>query len=380
MAGLGPSAGTPRVSRPGGKIAILGGGMAGLSAAWRLSEPGWRDRFDSITVYQRGWRLGGKGASSRGPNGRIEEHGLHIWLGYYENAFGMLRECYSEIDRATNDPTAPITTWDQALIPGDNLGLADRFGNDWLMWLGTFTRNGGLPGEPDATGREMTVLEFTRRAVRLVRDFAESQRSASPVGLELSTSADPTPASGWIDAIQCAAMAALLALADPDAAKPTLNSMIDNAVTAAREALDYERRPDHRRSWQLLSMMVAVIRGILADNLVTDPRGFRAINDEDYNAWLLRHGAHPDVLDFALVRGLYDLVFAYEDADPQRPFFRCGASDLPDRAGAFSVQRRNLLEDDRWDGRHRGRAALSGAAAARRGFRILPSPRRAASR
>ena len=37
----------------------------------------------------------------------------------------------------------------------------------------------------------MTVLEFTRRAVRLVLDFAESQRGASPIGLELSTSADP---------------------------------------------------------------------------------------------------------------------------------------------------------------------------------------------
>ena len=33
---------------------------------------------------------------------------------------------------------------------------------------------------------------------------------------------------------------------------------------------------------------------------------------------------HPDVLDFALVRGLYDLVFAYEDADPQRPSFGAG--------------------------------------------------------
>jgi uncharacterized protein with NAD-binding domain and iron-sulfur cluster len=312
------------VSRPGGKVAIVGGGMAGLSAAWRLSEPGWRGRFDSITVYQRGWRLGGKGASSRGPNGRIEEHGLHIWLGYYENAFGMLRECYAEIDRATTDAAAPIKTWDQALIPGDNLGLADRFNSDWLMWLGTFTRNDGLPGEPDATGREMTVFEFTRRAIRLVRDFAESQRSAAPVGLELSTSAEPAPTARWIDAVVCAATAALLSLADPGTAKPSLDAMIDSAVAATREALDCERRPDHRRSWQLLSMMVAVIRGILADNLVTDPRGFRAINDEDYNAWLLRHGAHPEVLDFALVRGLYDLVFAYEDADPQRPSFGAG--------------------------------------------------------
>jgi uncharacterized protein with NAD-binding domain and iron-sulfur cluster len=312
------------VSRPGGKVAILGGGMAGLSAAWRLSEPGWRDRFDSITVYQRGWRLGGKGASSRGAHGRIEEHGLHIWLGYYENAFGMLRECYAELDRPTTDPTAPVKTWDQALIPGDNLGLADRFGSDWLMWLGTFARNDQLPGEPGSTGREITVLEFTRRAARLVLDFAESQRGTAPVGLTLSTSADPPPVTRWIDAVQNAALAALLVVADPQAAPTTVTQMLEAAVQAVREALDYERRPDHRRSWQLLSMMTAVIRGVLADNLVTDPRGFRAISDEDYRAWLLRHGAHPDVLDFALVRGLYDLVFAYEDGDPDRPSFAAG--------------------------------------------------------
>ena len=107
-----------------GKVAILGGGMAGLSAAWRLSSPGWQDRFDAITVYQRGWRLGGKAASSRGVHDRIEEHGLHIWLGSYENAFTLLRECYTEIDRATEDPECPIQTWDQALIPADELGMA----------------------------------------------------------------------------------------------------------------------------------------------------------------------------------------------------------------------------------------------------------------
>ena len=88
------------------RVAILGAGMAGLAAAWRLSEPGWQDDLESITVYQRGWRLGGKGASSRGPNGRIEEHGLHLWLGYYENSFRLLRECYAELDR----PVRPVTS------------------------------------------------------------------------------------------------------------------------------------------------------------------------------------------------------------------------------------------------------------------------------
>jgi uncharacterized protein with NAD-binding domain and iron-sulfur cluster len=313
------------VKRPGGKVVILGGGMAGLSAAWRLSEPGWHDRFDSITVYQRGWRLGGKGASSRGPNGRIEEHGLHIWLGSYENAFGLLRESYAELDRAATDPSAPIQTWDEALIPGDNLGLADQLGNEWLMWLGTFTRNEGLPGEPDSTGREQTVVEFTARAIRLVRDFAESIRDAIPVGLALSTSPDPpSPHHRALDAIGYAVLAALTSIADSQVPRGTAPDAMARALDAVREVLDCERRPDHKRSWLLLSLMTAVIRGILSDNLVTDPRGFRAINDEDFGDWIQRHGAHPDVLDFALVRGLYDLVFGYLDGDPERPSFGAG--------------------------------------------------------
>ena len=78
-------------------------------------------------MYQRGWRLGGKGASSRGDNGRIEEHGLHVWLGAYENAFTLMRECYAELDRATTDPSVPIQTWDQAFIPINEVGAMDRW-------------------------------------------------------------------------------------------------------------------------------------------------------------------------------------------------------------------------------------------------------------
>lgn len=308
------------MTRPGGKVAILGGGMAGLSAAWRLSEPGWNDRFDAITVYQRGWRLGGKAASSRGRHGRIEEHGLHIWLGSYDNAFGLLRECYTELDRVTTDPGAPIQTWDQALIPADNLGLADRWGDDWLTWLGTFTRNEELPGEPHSTGREITAVGFLRRAAQLLVDFTRSLRDAEPVGLVLSASPHPFAVDNAIEAVRRAALAALMAAAEPRSSE----SLLDVAVAAVGRTLDREHRPDHRRSWLLVSLVVAVVRGLIADNLVTDPRGFRAINDEDFGEWILRHGAHPDVLEFPLIRGLYDLVFGYADGDPQRPAFAAG--------------------------------------------------------
>ena len=43
-----------------------------------------------------GWRLGGKGASGRDNDGRVVEHGLHIWFGCYENAFRMLEAVYQE--------------------------------------------------------------------------------------------------------------------------------------------------------------------------------------------------------------------------------------------------------------------------------------------
>jgi uncharacterized protein with NAD-binding domain and iron-sulfur cluster len=315
------------VTRPRGRVAILGGGMAGLSAAWRLSEPGWRDRFESITVYQRGWRLGGKGASSRGPNGRIEEHGLHIWLGSYENAFALLRECYAELDRATSDPAAPIQMWDQALIPSDNLGMADKWGDDWLVWPGWFSRNDEVPGEPDASGRELTVVGFIRRALRLILDFAESLGETSSDGLVLSTSPDPM-SMRWIEVVQRGVLAVLTVLTNPLPPEAVRAGLLGHPLDAVREALDYEHRPDHRRFWLLLSLLTSTVRGLIADNLITDPRGFKAINDEDYCAWIVRHGAHPDVLNYPLVRGLYDMVFGYEEGDYERPSFAAGLAVL----------------------------------------------------
>ena len=296
--------------------------MAGLTAAWRLSETGWRDHFESITVYQRGWRLGGKGASSRGENGRIEEHGLHVWLGSYENAFALLRECYTELDRATTDPAAPIYDWSEALVPADNLGLADRWGSEWLVWPGRFSRNEGVPGEPDATGREMTVIDFLRRAMQLLLDFSESVSYATELGLVLSTSPDapPTPS---MEEVQTAALAAVSALAGQLPGDDAV-AVVDRVLDAINDTLDSEHPPEQRRSWLLLSLVTATARGLISDGLLTDPRGFRAINGEDFGDWILRHRAHPNVVEFPLVRALYDMVFGYSDGDPERPAFGAG--------------------------------------------------------
>src|SRR5689334_6786173 len=147
--------------------------MAGVAAAWRLSEPGWEREFESITIYQRGFRLGGKGASSRGEHGRVEEHGLHVWLGYYDNAFRLLRECYAELDRPTTDPAAPIGTWREAMFPAADVGLEDRHGDAWRHWIGSFAANDLDPGDPlGPDDGPPNIVELTRRGVQLIIDFA----------------------------------------------------------------------------------------------------------------------------------------------------------------------------------------------------------------
>src|SRR5215468_9389155 len=94
------------------KIAILGGGMAGLSAAYQLTKtPALRAQHD-ITVYQLGWRLGGKAASGRDDLGRNLEHGLHVWFGCYEKTFQMLKELY-----AANPPGGTLPEWTAAVKP-----------------------------------------------------------------------------------------------------------------------------------------------------------------------------------------------------------------------------------------------------------------------
>src|SRR5688572_8607432 len=158
------------------KVAILGGGMGGLAAAWELTRPGAREKFD-VTIYQLGWRLGGKGASSRNPakGDRIEEHGLHLLGGCYENVFMMIREAYEELGR---HPSAPLATWRDAFLPQDLVVLEDRIGDRWHHWLQRF------PRLPNAPGERGTISSPLETFVGLIRWL-------------LGVIADPDPMERW---------------------------------------------------------------------------------------------------------------------------------------------------------------------------------------
>jgi uncharacterized protein with NAD-binding domain and iron-sulfur cluster len=113
------------------KIAIVGGGMAGLAAAFDLTRTeALRNKFD-VTIYQMGWRLGGKAASSRDRHGRIVEHGLHVWFGCYENAFELVKAAYAAWDplpgQAIKDPKHAFQGQSRtAMGSGDKLAADQR--------------------------------------------------------------------------------------------------------------------------------------------------------------------------------------------------------------------------------------------------------------
>src|SRR5271165_808721 len=102
------------------KVAILGGGMAGVAAAWELTHNAPPGVVYDVTLYEATWRLGGKCASGRNlaQYNRIEEHGIHVLMGFYSQVLRILRDCYGEVS-----PALGFGSFSQALEPGDELQL-----------------------------------------------------------------------------------------------------------------------------------------------------------------------------------------------------------------------------------------------------------------
>jgi len=315
------------------KVAIIGSGCAALTTAFELTRPELEGRY-AVTVYQQGFRLGGKGASSRGPAGRIEEHGLHVWLGFYENAFRLMRDCYAELAR---DPErVPIASWRQAFEPSAHVGIMDFApGAGWAPWTAVFPALPGEPGDAFTRDNPYTVTGYIVRMLEVLRALLAAATQAPASDQDPS---EQTPLAKLASFLRYGRLATLLSLSelvalleqlsrgrlgDAQAPLSALFERLQSALHAERSRLT-EGAVDARRVWEVLDLVLAIFRGLVQGGTFLDPRGLDGLDEYDVREWLARYGASAESLASGFVRGLYDLAFAFEAGDISRPGIAAG--------------------------------------------------------
>jgi uncharacterized protein with NAD-binding domain and iron-sulfur cluster len=337
------------------RIAIIGGGVAGVVTAFALTDPERQgDDPIEVTLFQKGWRLGGKGASGRNAalGSRIEEHGLHLWMGFYENAFAQMHRCLEEI-RPLRPESYRIRTIEESFQRANYIGVMERPpGRDWLLWDADFPDDGKLPWLDRASTNTWVYLW---RGLALLGTLLRSARDPIARGAEVDF-VDPgeRPAflppelpglgelllelRGWVES--AVLIGAELADQGIDAAHaltqilpqrlPFLPLLAGAFESLSKQINRYVERmagdaadDDLRRTFSMIELVTACLRGIAVEGLFT-AESFDRIDRYDLREWLALHGASDRALHSSVLRGLYDLTFAYEDGRADRARFAAG--------------------------------------------------------
>jgi uncharacterized protein with NAD-binding domain and iron-sulfur cluster len=305
-------------------IVIVGGGVAGLTAAFELTKPG-RFPGEGVVVYQMGWRLGGKCASARDGQGRLVEHGLHMWFGYYENAFRLLRDVYDEWarlpDRAAIDWRTAIKP--QSFTPIGN-GAKPPLALTWphrpgepgdgipLSLLGSLVGVGELLGSVhDALDRAGALT--SRGACFVPPAGAPIDESADELEIELRTGLDIGVT--WLRSNGL------------DVGAPTELHRIGRYWNGLADKVQKHQASDaDQMLGELYDVVAALVAGVISD-VVVKGADVVDLDRNDFRQWLVLNGAdHASVHKSPLIKALYDTMFQYPDGQTEFPSYGAGTA------------------------------------------------------
>ncbi|WP_293903538.1 NAD(P)-binding protein [Phenylobacterium sp.] len=289
------------------KIAILGGGMGGLTTAFELtSQPGWQERFE-VTVYQLGWRLGGKCASSRGANERIEEHGIHGFMGSYFNALPLMSEVYAELGRA---PGQPLATFEEAFLGSNFTMLWEWQDNGLKPWPMRAPAN-------DIPPTDGAAYKGVQTAIAAIIEEVSQMLTLTP-GV-------PKPVGDCIaDLLGKARQQALSVPMSEGPDHPLVREIKDartfiSGVVSAINHLDPKiaaHADTLRQALLTLDFYAALIVGALSDNV--EVNGYDVLDPENWTDWLTRHGIHAATLRSPVVMTTVNICYQSPNGDTSR--------------------------------------------------------------
>jgi uncharacterized protein with NAD-binding domain and iron-sulfur cluster len=344
------------------RIAILGGGPAAISAAWALTHPENPEASrNDVTIYTIGWRLGGKGACGRLPDGRILEHGLHVWGGFYENAFRMMRDLYATMNRPPDaplsscfpDPSNPSRS--SAYTPVNEAYFREEIQGQDRNWTIDFSEYAGsdrLPGTDDAVVKPLDyyIVEaldlLTKQVEAAMKDVHAPEFLVLPIEafdallsqieneVAKSTPGANPAASHPHGLLQLAKHLASIILPrgvfqeDSARAHDLLIELLDQAKALLGDALRpvLDDQDDLRHLWFFADIALTLIRGVLRDNVLAE--GVGVIEDRDFADWMTEHGLSDYSRQSVTIKGFYDYLFAYRNGNPSKPVLSAGSGLL----------------------------------------------------
>ena len=339
------------------KVAVLGAGIAAIAAVYELTQQEKNRNKYEITIYQPGWRIGGKCASGRNQaNGdRIEEHGLHLWFGFYENAFKIMKDAYKTLDRS---PLSPLATFDDAFKGQDLVVLMDQYKGEWRTpWKYDFPVNKGVPGQGGEFPSLLTMAWLTLDWLLLNAEtfFLNMLKPCQQYKAANFTQPRSKVAEGLTHLIEIAettfmdidenvhaekllnlAAKALKTLVDKadklaDSILPGILNTIADALEKYRSHMwqKYGCHVDNDTARQYLTLTdtaLTWIIGAIRDNVLEN--GIFSLDKYDLNEWMLKNGCNPLSIEAPPARALYDNIFGYENGDVNKPNCAAGTSLL----------------------------------------------------
>ena len=293
-------------------MVILGGGPAGVAAAYWLSHPAQNGKF-AVTLYSLGWRLGGKCASGRNAaqNNSIEEHGLHMLMGCYQNGFATMRACYLDWRKIKSDPTNMFQVWSDAFLPQRLITMMqyDTTASPpaWTPWDFPFPQTLGEPGDgplvPGSTAHTLVpdeqllitmgewLIANTPQSAIYYSELETAMHAVHALFVTASTNTEQTIAQ---------LKQAAAAVQPYTATKP------------AAAAIEWP-------SWHELAILadvgIALALGYVFDLYNKGPAGYTALNQLDFRQWLQNNGATSAAANSAPINTFYDLAFTAVDGN-----------------------------------------------------------------
>jgi len=319
------------------RIAVLGGGPASLSTIFYiLKTNNWDLSNYDITVYQMGWRLGGKCANGRNQQkyNRIEEHGIHFWFGCYHNAFALIKDCYEQLPATGYQP--PFT-WHEAFTPSKAYVGFEELDYGWDLWR---IEPPAWPVPPEDVHIPLikedvynkSLVDFVNDAIKTTS--ANFQRDKAVAALLMETGDKKLDVNGISEKIEEIEIkfTELIAQNKLGIEIPDKNivldfiSLLDGLSKTFEDAFtDFlDHHIQIRKIFVAVNLGLTILKGMLIDNVFYD--GFDVINEYDFIEWLRLHGASEVTLASTLVRSYYDGAFAYKYGDKELPDSEAGTT------------------------------------------------------